>query len=349
MAGAIVVNEKTQSINWYRTPLEPAVLKALYRRSDAKGFAQTLGYLGTLMATGSLCYYSATHWPWWYTAILLFLHGTCYAFQINAVHELGHGTVFRTKQLNLIFVHVFAFLGWINHRMFDASHVRHHHSTLHPPDDLEVVVPIKKTLVDFLKSGFINIHGPRWALAFHSRVAKGRFEGEWENKLFPESNPERRRSASSWSQILLVGHATIIVLSIVFKLWLLPILITLAPFYGSCLFLLCNETQHIGLQDNVSDFRLCCRTFIPNPLVRFLYWHMNFHTEHHMYVGVPCYNLHRLHQSIRHDLPPCPRGILETWREIASILRKQAEDPEYTYDVPLPTTNRASEVTGVGE
>ena len=59
----------------------------------------------------------------------------------------------------------------------------------------------------------------------------------------------------------------------------------------------------------VPDFRLSTRTFYINDpkrsalnplswpfrLVRFWYWHMNFHIEHHMYAAVPCYNLEKLH------------------------------------------------------
>ena len=44
-----------------------------------------------------------------------------FAFLINAVHELGHGTVFKTKALNAFFVRVFAFSGWINFEMFNAE------------------------------------------------------------------------------------------------------------------------------------------------------------------------------------------------------------------------------------
>ena len=75
---------------------------------------------------------------------------------------------------------------------------------------------------------------------------------------------------------------------------------------------LCNNTQHVGLQDNVPDFRLCTRTILLNLVVRFLYWHMNFHIEHHMYAAVPCYNLGRLHEAIKHNLPRSPNGLLET-------------------------------------
>ncbi|MGY8902743.1 MAG: fatty acid desaturase, partial [Flavobacteriales bacterium] len=34
-------------------------------------------------------------------------------------------------------------------------------------------------------------------------------------------------------------------------------------------------------------------------LILFLYWHMNWHTEHHLYAGVPCYNLKKLHQAVK--------------------------------------------------
>ena len=336
--------EAAKSIDWYRTPIETEALRRLYERSDAKGLAQSLGYLGLIVATGSTAYYSAYHWPWWATVLLVFLHGTCSAFMINAVHEIGHYTVFKTKWLSTFFVHLFAFLGYINHRMFEASHTRHHRSTLHPPDDLEVVVPIKTTLKDFLKSGFVNWYGPRWVFPNMWRIARGRFQGDWELKCFPEDNPERRRSASAWARTILIGHALIVVVSLCLKLWMIPVLIELAPFYGGWLFFLCNNTQHVGMQDNVSDFRLCCRTFIPNPVVRFLYWHMNYHTEHHMYVGVPCYNLGKLRKLIAHDLPPAPQGLAATWREISDILKKQAADPEYQYAAPLPANRQAMAV-----
>jgi len=118
--------------------------------------------------------------------------------------------------------------------------------------------------------------------------------------------------------------------------WLVPVLVTLAPFYGGWLLFICNNTQHIGLQNNVADFRLCTRTIILNPFVRFLYWHMNYHIEHHMFAAVPCYNLGKLHEVIKHDLPPSPVGLVATWKEVIAILKQQAADPTYQYAAPLP-------------
>jgi hypothetical protein len=56
-----------------------------------------------------------------------------------------------------------------------------------------------------------------------------------------------------------------------------------------------------------------------------------------MYAAVPCYNLGQLHLLIEHDLPPCPVGLLATWKEIIAIAKQQQKDPRYQYVAKLPT------------
>lgn len=328
---------KSPVINWYRTPIPKEAFKALHEKDDIKGAVQTLGYLAILLTTGVLAYISFHHWAWYVTVPLVFLHGMVTAFLINGVHELGHGTVFKTKSCNKFFCGLLAFLGWINHETFQASHTRHHRYTLHPPDDLEVVLPIRLMIRHFILTGFVDPMAAWRALKTTVRIAMGKFEGEWELTLYPESSPDKRQIPVRWARTLLIGHGLIVIVSLAFGNWIIPVLITLAPFYGGWLFFLCNNTQHIGLQDNVPDFRLCCRTFTLSSLVRFLYWQMNYHTEHHMYAAVPCYNLGKLHQLIKHDLPPCPHGLYQVWKEIGAIQARQDRDPSYQHVVQLPT------------
>ena len=324
------------TIKWYRSPVSREDLSCLNRRSDWKGALQTLGYLGTLGLTGTLAYLSAGRFHWAVVVLMFILHGTCYTFMVNGFHELIHDSVFKTRSLNKLFLGIFSFLGWHNHVMFWASHTEHHKYTLHPPADLEVVVPEALSLREFLGWTIVNVKGFYDVMKMNIRLSVGRLEGQWENALFPESDLQKRRRLFNWARILLVGHGTIVVVSLAFGLWLLPVVITLAPFYCACLHYLCNNAQHTGLQDNVADFRLCSRTIILSPLVRFLYWHMNYHTEHHMYAAVPCYNLGRLHKLIRHDMPRCPHGLFETWREISTILRRQKVEPDYRFIPDLP-------------
>ena len=109
-----------------------------------------------------------------------------------------------------------------------------------------------------------------------------------------------------------------------------------AKMFGRWLQFLCNSAQHVGLVDNVPDFRLCCRTIYLNPIVQFLYWHMNYHTEHHMYAAVPCYRLGKLHRLIKDEMPWCPNGLRETWKHIGEVMERQAREPEYQYVAELP-------------
>ncbi|MCE9615876.1 MAG: fatty acid desaturase [Lentisphaerae bacterium] len=335
---------KAVPVPWYRTPLAPEVMDHLHSRSDFLGALQTLTYLAMVLATGTSAFLALGHLPWYGVAGLVFLHGMCCSFMINAVHELGHRTVFKTNALNDVFVRLFAFIGWINFDVFRASHARHHRYTLHPPDDLEVTLPIKIMVKHFFQQGLINPRGLIYAVKDALRIARGKFAGPWELTFLPESEPELRRLPIRWARTMLAGHAAILLASVALALtvsprfWLLPVLTSMAPFYGAWLFFLCNNTQHVGLQDKVNDFRLCCRTFTLNPVVRVLYWHMNFHTEHHMYPAVPCYRLATLHRLIKHELPPCPRGIVATWLEIAAILKRQKTDPTYQHIAPLPTS-----------
>ena len=323
-------------IKWYRTPLSAADRAELNKRSDWKGLVQSVGHLLIIIMTGGLSWYAVGRLPWGFVALLLFLHGTVYAFIINGGHELCHKTVFKSNFLNVTFRNIYSFLGWYNHIFFWTSHQEHHKYTLHPPDDLEVVLPRNHTLGGFLLHSFINPIGFYQRMKSVTRMCFGKVDGEWANKLFPPEATDKRRKLFNWARLLLIGHILLVLISLYFELWLLPILTTLAPFYGGALQFLCNEAQHTGLPDHRSDFRLNSRTIILNPLLRFLYWNMNYHIEHHMYAAVPCYNLKKLHNLIKHDLPPCPNGLIAAWLEIIPIVKKQRKDPDYKYVPALP-------------
>jgi fatty acid desaturase len=327
-------------IQWRRSPVPRDALPVLNQRSDAKGLIQTLGHLGLLLITG------VAAWAALYRlsgparipvfVAVVYLHGALWAFLLNGFHELCHRSVFKTKALNTFFLNVVSFLSWYNPVIFWASHQEHHKWTLHPPDDLEVVLPARLTVVSFLK---VLIVSP-WELwkrfSEFVRFSMGRLEGQWENHLFPPEAVEERRALFRYARLHLLGHALIVVVSLALGWWLVPVLVTLAPFYGNGLQWLLNNTQHTGLIDNTPDYRLCCRTILINPFFRFIYWNMNYHTEHHMYAAVPCYNLPKLHEYVKADLPPSPRGLVGAWREIAGILRRQEVEPRYQHRQEIP-------------
>ncbi|MEM1060298.1 MAG: fatty acid desaturase [Verrucomicrobiota bacterium] len=331
-------------IRWYRTKVPSREMKAVYERSDLLGAVQTLGFLAIWGLTFTAALLSAIYLPWYATLGFIFLHGMVVSFFMNGVHELGHGTVFKTRWLNTFFVRVYAFLGWINHEHFQNSHQRHHRYTLHPPDDLEVVLPMRLVLRDLLERGIVMPHHLWGKIRGTARLSCGRFEGEWEQTMFPEGDEKARRPVIRWARALYAGHLGILLVSIAMGWWLLPVLTTFSPFYGGWLHMLCNATQHLGLCDHDPDYRVNSRTFTCSPLLGFLYWQMNYHIEHHMYAAVPCYRLAKLHRLIRHDLPPTPHGLLACWREIYGIQKRQEADPEYQYRPPLPASVTAEAV-----
>jgi fatty acid desaturase len=328
-------------IRWYRSPIEREDMKRVLSRSDLLATLQTGGYLLTILATGAATIWAYALGLWWAVLPLLFLHGTVCAFLINAVHELGHETVFRSRKLNRLFAGLFAFPGWINHLHFAESHGRHHRYTLHRPADLEVTLPITLRFRDFWRYGFFNPGQPVWSVKWAWQVARGRLEGEWNQILFAE-HPEARGPVVRWARFLLLGHAAILIASLAMHWWIVPLVVSFPQIFGGGLQWLCNNTQHVGLVDNVPDARLCCRTIIINPVSRFLYWHMNFHTEHHMFAAVPCYRLGELHRLMKDDLPPCPVGLRATWTHILDVMAKQAADPTYRYLAPLPAARTAA-------
>ena len=93
--------------------------------------------------------------------------------------------------------------------------------------------------------------------------------------------------------------------------------------------------MHCGLRSNVNDFRKCTRSITLDPLSEFLYWRMNWHLEHHMFAGVPCYNLKKLHKLVADDMPKV-RTLIGAWREMMEIARKQQVDPTFEFDTPVP-------------
>ena len=47
-----------------------------------------------------------------------------------------------------------------------------------------------------------------------------------------------------------------------------------------------------------------------------------------MYAGVPCYNLKKLHQEVKDDMPE-PRSLVGAWREMLETWERQMIDPTY--------------------
>ena len=328
--------QASKQIKWYRSPVPATDLARLNQRSDWRGMIQSVGFLSVLVCSGCIAWYAAGRAHWLVAVALIYLHGSLWAFLVNGFHELCHKTVFKTQALNIIFRNIYSFLGWYNHESFWASHQAHHRYTLHPPDDLEVVLPVELTLRSYLEFAFVNPRGFALRLKQVLKLCFGVIESDWERTLFPPENDADRRALFNWARTLIMGHALIVLLALLTGWWMIIVLVTLAPFYGGGFQFLLNVAQHIGLTDRVEDYRLNTRTILLNPILAFLYWQMNYHIEHHMYAAVPFYNLPELHRLVRDDCPAPGKGVAGTWRQVIPILRRQQREPGYMFLPELP-------------
>jgi fatty acid desaturase len=93
--------------------------------------------------------------------------------------------------------------------------------------------------------------------------------------------------------------------------------------------------QHAGLAEDVLDHRLNSRTILLPAPVRFIYWNMNYHVEHHMFPMVPYHALPRMHEVIRHDCPVA-KGWWATWRELLPVMIRQVRDHRFYIHQELP-------------
>lgn len=340
---------KALRVKWYRTPIEKARMWELMERSDRKGFTQTLGHIGVAVGLGAAAAYFFIVESWALFALFLWLFGTVRTFLSGpANHELGHGAVFRTPAINRFFLRILSVLTFWNYNEYRMSHTYHHRYTLHPDADREELLPRNPSLhpLVVLEMLTINLRGCWRQLRFTLRTAMGRFDAEMVSGAMGSSawietladiHPETYRAAIRLARITLLFHALVIAVSIAFEMWWLAIVVTGGNWVANWYRYLLASTQHAGLRDNVPDFRLCVRSLRVDPVTSFFYWHMDRHMEHHMFAGVPCYNMAALEKETTWDTPQ-PRSLVGAWREMYLARRLQKSDPNYQFETPLPET-----------
>ena len=297
---------------YYRSKLDTEQLRRLHQRSDMAALLRVLGHLGSLVATGWL-FFLCTERGWWIVIpVVLLLHGTIFSFlgYAGASHELSHYTVFKKKAPNLFFLRLFSFLIWGNHAYFLRTHTIHHRSTLDPEIDTEVPTTKCIALFRVLATSTLDARRCLRTIRMQCLNARGIIPGRAGAIVFPPENAAARQQVANAARIILFGHLALAVIFGLSGLWQLILLVNFASFIGNGLPNLLASAQHCGMTVETLDYRENSRTVLLNPVIAFFYWNMNYHVEHHMYPGVPCYHLPRLRKLIEGDLVPATQGII---------------------------------------
>ena len=338
-------------VKWYRCPIEPETLKKLTRRSDAKGLFYALGNLLPLAGTAYLAFIFFQREFWLGFALSVWLHGSIRSVASSAHHELAHGTVFKSKWLNAVFLRIWSVLIMFNYHRYKLSHTYHHLYTLHQETDGEVVLPIRlpSTIWKWIQLATFSFEGFYSGMRDKIQLTvTGKYRDEWSNRIFTPKQAATHRRAIRLERFNFGFHIAVFIVSAIFGLWAIPVVFTLGLYIGRWWNILLGATMHLGLRDNVPDFRLCCRTIKLDPISGFVRWGMHYHIEHHMFAAVPCYNLGKLYRAVAIDMPE-RRTLIGAWKEMVTIQRRQRTEPGYQFDTPLPQRkDSATEIDPLG-
>jgi fatty acid desaturase len=319
------------SADWYMSPIPRTKMKELMKRRNGPAIRDTLILFTTLVILGYLAFIS---WGTWWAIPAFFAYGIFYTTPADSRwHECGHGTAFKTPWMNELVYQIASFMMIRSATPWRWSHARHHTDTIIVGRDPEIVTE-RPPIWKILAMQIFHLYGGSIEIKRFILHTFGKLETQ-EKEYIPTSEYKKVfLEARVYMFIILCVIGTCVYVGSILP----AMFIVLPTFYGAVISLGFAMTQHLGLYENVLDHRLNSRTVYMNPLLRFLYWNMNYHTEHHMFPMVPYHALSKLHQEIKDDCPTARPSFTAALIEVISALRKQKQDPEYVVVKPLPST-----------
>ena len=326
------------SNEWFRADIDRKILKNLSKRSDWPGWRHIILYSSSLLCLGWLCTY---FWGSWWFVLFYLSYCTLWGGADAIWHECGHRTAFKTRKLNDFFYYIASFLNNFEPIRWKWSHSLHHSYTASiDPHDFEVDESIfsKPSLFSFLVRFIPGYYFLILHKSLHLEIIKHAFGIE--TRVMKECIPQEKKSLCILSSRIFVILWIFIIIFSIYIGSLLPIFLLLIPKFFIFLNVIWGLTQHIGLKENTKDHRESTRSVRLNPIFSFIYWKMEYHIEHHMFPMVPSYNLPKLHEVIKDQLPK-PQTLLEAYREIIPAIIMKSKDPNYYIPVKIPS-NKAS-------
>ena len=330
----LAVDKGLASAQWYACPVPRKRLKDLMQRSDGPALRDTGLWIVSFLVTGGLAYH---FWPGWLALPFFLAYGVLYGSSSDSRwHECGHRTAFKTGWMNDVVYHVACFMIMREPTVWRWSHTRHHTDTIIVGRDPEIAV-MRPTLIVKVIGMFLAVPQVIAATKRVLRHAMGSLSAE-EETFIPETE---RGKVFLTARIWLAIHLSVIGVAIHAQT-ILPMLFIgpLPTMYGAWLHVMTGITQHAGLAEDVLDHRLNSRTVYMNPVMRFLYWNMNYHIEHHIFPMVPYHALPALHEEMKPFCAPPYRSIAAAYREIIPALIRQMREPEWHVVRELPTGAR---------
>jgi fatty acid desaturase len=315
---------------WFRCRIDKQRLKELSQRNDRTPLLWFGSYILLVIASASavvLSWNTPSVWVW------LAVYGALWGLAPSAVHETCHHTPFRRRWLNKATLWLFGWMVQMEPQSVRWGHTGHHSHTHFEHGDTELSEPNPVSW-----SNFCNVGLGFWGALFY-----------WKSLIwqgFGSITPEMRAvipdgaiaKAIRNARYMLAVYLAVIAGGLLLQSWI-PIVLAFAPrLIGGPVTGFLHLTQHTGLQMNIRDHRYSTRSFSASALTRYCYFNMNYHIEHHMFPLVPFYNLPRLAEELRPQMPEPNRGLLGVYREILTTVARQQREPGYYHRKQVPET-----------
>jgi fatty acid desaturase len=322
---------KVPEPDWYRVPVDRKVLKGLQRRTNWQGLTWFGAYLGCCAGFAALAV--AGLGALW-TVVFFMAFATVYCFSEPILHETHHRTPFRSLWINEA-VHYIAGVAAFKEPIRDRwLHAAHHTYTNYPEVDPEIDVERPPNFA-WLCLDVVRVRFALIQLSLTVRNALGIID-RFTARFVPDS--EVRKVVWS-SRACIACYLGVIALSAALGSWWPVVLIFGGRFAGAWFHSYLSLPQHIGLEENTSDWRRNTRTIVMSPVSRLLYWNMNYHAEHHSYPMVPFHALPSLSGQMAPQMPAAYPSTWAAWKEIGPTLVIERRNPAYFAARPLPEMN----------
>lgn len=329
----IAIKKGLADAEWYHSPIPRDKMRELLVRKNGPAVRDTLIWFSLIFGSGYLVYLL---WGSWFVIFPYFIYSALYASTSDSRwHESSHGTAFKTDWMNNVLYEISSFMVFRQSTVWRWSHTRHHSDTIIRGRDPEIAVPRPPDIAGIILTFF----GISAARAESGRLIKHVF-GIIDPQVATYLPKSEYGKVFLKARIYLLIFLAVIFLSVFYKTFLPLMFIGLPTLVGSWLMPIYGYTQHAGLQENVLDHRLNCRTVYMNRINRYLYWNMNYHVEHHMFPLVPYHALPALHQLMKDDCPPPYKGIIAAFKEIIPAVLRQVKDPTYFVERILPEKHK---------
>ena len=288
----------TSRSEWYRT-LHPDKRKRIDRLHRVNPYWNLVGVLFALswIATATIML-RADSWAVYlpgYVFVGLLIYG-----MTNLMHEGIHGTLFRVRWLDNWFGLMMGAPALLPFTSYRISHQLHHRHTRteHDPNEFANIVENQSLLPAFFYA---------WLL-----LGMAVFAVRFPYVALQHATPVERRRIVFEHGILLVMLGAVLAASwwfdyvaAVAHVWLAPLAV--ASFQGNVR----SWAEHtLTVPGNsLTD----TRTVTSNRLFSFLSINQNYHLEHHLFPGVPWYNLPKLHRILRDDFTAAGASICHSY------------------------------------